>query len=98
MIILIECLIWTDKFQAQERGPSIVRGMHNKSGGKAVIIIIIALLCVFYSECVCLASFKQNKEIARERERMDMNSPWTDRFLAALSGEESRKEPNDLEV
>lgn len=29
---------------------------------------------------------------------MDMNSPWTDRFLAALSGEESRKEPNDLEV
>ena len=72
--------------------------MYGKSGGKAVIIIIIALLCVISSECICLASFKPNKEIARERGRMDMNSPWTDRFLAALSGEESRKEPNDLEV
>lgn len=75
-----------------------MRGMYGKSGGKAVIIIIIALLCVISSEYICLASFKQNKEIARERERMDMNSPWTDRFLAALSGEESRKEPNFLEV
>ena len=69
MIILIECLIWRDKFQAQERRASIVRGMHDKSGGKAVIIIIIALLCVISSECICLASFKQNKEIVRERER-----------------------------
>lgn len=58
-----------------------MRGMYGKSGGKAVIIIIIALLCVISSEYICLASFKQNKEIARERERMDMNSPWTDFLL-----------------
>lgn len=46
-----------------------MRGMHDRSGGKAVIIIIIALLGVISSECICLASFKQNKEMARERER-----------------------------
>lgn len=45
-----------------------MRGMYGKSGGKAVIIIIIALLCVISSECICLASFKQNKEIEREKE------------------------------
>lgn len=52
-------------------------------------------LCVISSEYICLASFKQNKGNS-QRERKNGYEFSLDRFLAALSGEESRKEPKFL--